>query len=471
MKVERMARSGQISRQRRMRSSVFSRCAGRRMRLQHRRRGVLERDVEIGEDLALRHQRDDLVDMRVGIDVVQADPGAELAERRGEVEEAGPHLALAPEARRVFEVDAVGAGVLRDDEELLDARLHEPLGLAQHVAGRAADEIAAQLRDDAERAAVVAALGNLQIGVVPGRELDALRRHEVEERVVRRRRRRVHGRDDALVGLRPGDREHVGEALADLVGLGPHAAGDDDLAVLGHRLADGAERFRLGAVEEAAGVDDDEIGAGMRLGQLVALGAELRDDALGIDERLRAAERHEGDLGSGRVHAKKGFPRRAAGGRSTHCRRGSDRRLRREKHVDFVADATGPLEWQGSPEERSYRTDGLRSAAGKVALRDAPSGTGRRTMSGLAQMAIVWLVGLLKKRRSGGQAARNMKLMSRERPSRAATIVCRLVRPFSMRAYSKSSAGITNVFTQRAPSPRLYYTASRLFRSNEANLR
>ena len=253
--------------------------------------------------------------MRVGIDVVQADPGAELAERRGEVEEAGPHLALAPEARRVFEVDAVGAGVLRDDEDLLDARLHETLGLAQHVAGRAADEIAAQLRDDAERAAVVAALGNLQVGVVPGRELDALRRHEVEIRVVRRRRRRVHGRDDALVGLRPGDREHVGEALADLAGLRAHAAGDDDLAVLGHRLADGAERFRLGAVEEAAGVDDDEIGAGMRLGQLVALGAELRDDALGIDEGLRAAERHEGDLGSGRVHAKKvsrGAPRAAA---------------------------------------------------------------------------------------------------------------------------------------------------------------
>ena len=65
-------------------------------RLQHGRGGVLEGDVEIGQHLALRHQRDDLVDMRVGIDVVQAHPGAELAELAREVEEARAHLAVLP---------------------------------------------------------------------------------------------------------------------------------------------------------------------------------------------------------------------------------------------------------------------------------------------------------------------------------------------------------------------------------------
>ena len=73
---------------------------------------MLEGNVEIGQDLALGHQRDDLVDMRIGIDVVQAHPGPELAELAGEVEEARPHLAIAPEARLILEVDAVGAGVL-----------------------------------------------------------------------------------------------------------------------------------------------------------------------------------------------------------------------------------------------------------------------------------------------------------------------------------------------------------------------
>ena len=98
---------------------------------------MLEGDVEIGQDLALGHQRDDLVDMRIGIDVVQPDPRAELAELPGEVEEAGPDLPIAPQARLVLQVDAVGAGVLRDDQKLLDAGVHQLLGLAQHVAERA----------------------------------------------------------------------------------------------------------------------------------------------------------------------------------------------------------------------------------------------------------------------------------------------------------------------------------------------
>ena len=73
---------------------------------------------------------------------------------------------------------------------------------------------------------------------------------------MRRRRGAMHGLDHALVLLRAGDGEHAGIALGDLLGLGAHAAGDDDLAVLGQRLADRRERFRLRAVEKAAGVDD-----------------------------------------------------------------------------------------------------------------------------------------------------------------------------------------------------------------------
>ena len=53
----------------------------------------------------------------------------------------------------------------------------------------------------------------------------------------------------------------LGYRCGDLLGLGAHAAGDDDLAVLRQRLADGVERFRLGAVEKAAGVDDHQVGA------------------------------------------------------------------------------------------------------------------------------------------------------------------------------------------------------------------
>ena len=212
-----------------------------------------------------------------------------------EIEEFRPHLAILEHARLVLDVDAVGAGVLRDDEQFLDAGLGQLFGLAQHVGGRTRDEVAAQRRDDAEGAAVVAAFGDLQIGVVARRQLHALRRQEIDEGLVRRRRCLVHGGHDALIGLRPGDREHVRMLLADQFGRRAHAAGDDDLAVFLQRRADGAQRLVARRIQEAAGVHDDQVGAVMLARDLVALGAQARQDALGIDKRLRATETDETD--------------------------------------------------------------------------------------------------------------------------------------------------------------------------------
>ena len=206
-------------------------------------------------------------------------------------------LAAAPLARRVFDVEPVGGSVLRDDQQFLDAGRDQPFRLAQHVGGGARHEIAAQPRDDAERAAVVAAFGNLQIRVMPRRQLDAFRRHQIEERIVPRRHRAMHRIDHAFILLRPGDREHVRDRRRDALRLGAHAAGDDDLAVFLQRAADGGKRLRLGAVEKAAGIDDDHVGAGVLARKLVALRAQPRDDALAVDQRLRAAERDEAHFG------------------------------------------------------------------------------------------------------------------------------------------------------------------------------
>ena len=162
-------------------------------------------------------------------------------------------------------------------------------------AGGPADEIAAQMRDDAERAAVVAAFGNLQIRVVAWREVQALRRHEVEIRIVQRRHRLVHRADHLLILMRAGDGEYAGMSGTDARLLDAETAGDDHAAVLGHRFADGLEAFSLGEVEKAAGVDDHDIGAVVVGRDLVALGAQLREDALGIDQGLGAAERDEAD--------------------------------------------------------------------------------------------------------------------------------------------------------------------------------
>src|SRR6185437_4039604 len=99
-----------------------------------------------------------------------------------------------------------------------------------------------------------------------------------------------------LILLRPRDREHAGIGGRNLLGFRAHAAGDDDLAVLGHGVADGGERFLLGAVEEPAGVDDDDVGAVMLAREFIALRAQARDDALGVHQRLGAAKRNKADF-------------------------------------------------------------------------------------------------------------------------------------------------------------------------------
>ena len=280
-----------------MRASVLTACAGRLHEFQDPWAAVLERHVEVGQDLALGHQRDHLVHVRIGIHVVQPHPGADLAELPREVDESAPDLPAAPGLRAVFEVGAVRARVLGNDEKLADACIAQADRLVQDLVDRAAHEVAAHRRDDAEAAAVIAAFRDLEVSVVPRRQSHALRRHEVHERVVPGRQVLMNGADDFFVGVRAGDLEDRGMPLRDLLGLRTEAAGHDHAAVLRERLADGVERLVHRVVDEAAGIDDDEVRRFVVRRDVVALGAQLREDALGVHERLGAAEAHEADAG------------------------------------------------------------------------------------------------------------------------------------------------------------------------------
>ena len=147
---------------------------------------------------------------------MQAHPGAEAAELAGEVGDVGADLAALPGMDVVLAVDAVGAGVLADDEELAHAGRDQPLGLAQDGVGGARDQAAAHVGDDAEAALVVTALGNLEVAVVARREVDGGGGQEVEEGVGRRRHGGVDGVEDGLVLLRAGDGEDGGVGCADV---------------------------------------------------------------------------------------------------------------------------------------------------------------------------------------------------------------------------------------------------------------
>ena len=107
----------------------------------------------------------------------------------------------------------------------------------------------------------------------------------------------MHGIEHAFILLRSSDSEHARMLACDFFRFSTHAAGDDHLAVLRHCSADGRKRLRLRAVDKTAGIDDGEIGAGMLAREFIALGAEPRNDPLGIDQGFRAAERDEGNAG------------------------------------------------------------------------------------------------------------------------------------------------------------------------------
>ncbi len=119
---------------------------------------VLEWHVQIGQDQAVRHQRDQLAHMRVGIDIMQAHPRPEAAKV---TRQSCDMLFRAPLC--ILPIDPIGAGVLADHQKLLHTCLDKLFGLTQHRLVGPRLQLAAHIRDDAEFALVIAAFRNLQI--------------------------------------------------------------------------------------------------------------------------------------------------------------------------------------------------------------------------------------------------------------------------------------------------------------------
>src|SRR2546422_2358176 len=125
------------------------------------------------------------------------------------------------------------------------------------------------------------------------RKLHARSWNEIRIRIMRLRKMRVHRVHHRRGVVWPGDGKNCRMILLDQIGLGAEAARHHHLAVLGERLADRAERLFHRGVDEAAGIDDDQIGAGVARRGGVALGAKLGEDALRVDQGLGTAERDE----------------------------------------------------------------------------------------------------------------------------------------------------------------------------------
>ena len=115
---------------------------------------------------------------------------------------------------------------------------------------------------------------------MPWRQPQTLERHEVGIRIGRLGEMVVDCTHHLFILMRSRDREHARMLRLDTIGLHTQTARYDHLAILRHRFANGLQTFLLGAIEEAAGVNQHQIGIGVVAGQAIALGAQTANDPL-----------------------------------------------------------------------------------------------------------------------------------------------------------------------------------------------
>ena len=179
--------------------------------------------------------------MGIGVNIMQPHPHTQIAQCACEFGHAGFQWLAAPKAGAVFDVDTVGAGVLRNHQQFLYTCFHQIFCFLHHLANRAAHQIATHRRNDAEGATVIAALSDFEIGVVIGGELDAditRGRHQINVWIVFVRQMLVHRAHHLIGGVRTGDGEHFRVGLFNDIALRTETAGDDDPAVFGECFAD-----------------------------------------------------------------------------------------------------------------------------------------------------------------------------------------------------------------------------------------
>ena len=184
--------------------------------------------------------------------------------------------------------------VLGDQVQLADAVGGQLAGLLDDLLDRLGDMLAAHVGDRAEGAEPVAALGDLEIGQVlrgdpePGPVVLGLDRGGAEDGplLVEVAHDPVGDPGDLLAAEDADDLVDLGDLVQEHLALAfGQAAGDDhalDLAVplAVEHLADHAQRLLPGRVDEAAGVDDDEVGR-LRVGHegVAVLGQQARASA------------------------------------------------------------------------------------------------------------------------------------------------------------------------------------------------
>ena len=84
---------------------------------------MLERDVQIRQNPSCVHDRNEVIDMRIGIEVMQAHPctmfSGQFAQRFRHLGDVCLDRTAAPESCPEFGIKAISARILRDDQQFL----------------------------------------------------------------------------------------------------------------------------------------------------------------------------------------------------------------------------------------------------------------------------------------------------------------------------------------------------------------
>ena len=208
-----------------------------------------------------------------------------------------------------LEVVAIAGGVLRDQRDLGHAPRGQCLAFRDDVLKRPGLISSADQRNRAIGAAVVAAVGDLHIGGVARRGQHAAGGEEavvaIGEHGAQVFFRLRHHLGDAVVVLHAQKAVHLRHLRGQIAGIAlGQAAGDEQLLqparllVLRH-LEYGVDGFHLGGLDEAAGVDEDDVGLGGVSHDRVALLRQEAQQVLRIHAVLGTAQR---DHSHGRFH-------------------------------------------------------------------------------------------------------------------------------------------------------------------------
>ena len=255
---------------------------------------VLQWQIQVGQHVGhLPVGRQHLGRQAGGIGVVHSDPG-------------DLHLPQGPQQLRqlwcAVEVEAVVGGDLADQHQLLYPLGRQLLRFGHDALDRPRALVAPQVGNDAEGAAVVAALGHLQVGnglaggAVAGQVFIAheggMGAHLVHPLAGFHPLQHAH---DVLVVAgahdRPGLRQALQQLLLEVLG---QAAGDDQLLALLRQLHQGAHRFLAGVLDEAAGVHHHHAGVTLIGAHAVTRLGQQAEHVLGVHPVLLAAQVGEG---------------------------------------------------------------------------------------------------------------------------------------------------------------------------------